>query len=219
MRLHSHGNISEKRALFAPQFFDPRERRVIASLASDNAVFIDIGANIGLYSFSTAAAFKDYKNTRILAIEPHPTVSHRLAYNLSLNPELPIEQITLGLGDQEGKGKMASPTNNLGESRLLKKNESVVGEVYEVQVKTLMNLLAEKNIDRIDGIKIDIEGHEEAVLGPFLRQSPDNLLPRVIIIENNYAKWSEDLISLAEYRGYSDKTITRMNTILRKIKN
>ena len=58
MRLHLNGNVSEKRALFAPQFFDVEERQVIASLASDNAVFIDIGANMALYSFSAAAAFQ-----------------------------------------------------------------------------------------------------------------------------------------------------------------
>lgn len=218
MRLYSQGNVSEKRALFAPQFFDPQERRILASLAADNSVFIDIGANIGLYSFSTAAAFKLYKNTRILAVEPHPIISHRLAYNLSLNPDLPIEQITLGLGDRDGLEKMVSPTSNLGESRLLKKNEKAGGMSYEIRIKTLMNLLAEESIDRIDGMKIDIEGHEEIVLVPFLKQAPENLLPRVLIVENNYLKWKEDLIALAQYRGYTDKTITRMNTILLKNK-
>lgn len=219
MRLHSSGNVSEKRALFAPQFFDSQERQVIASLASDKAVFIDIGSNMALYSFSAAAAFKNFKNTRILAIEPHPIISRRLAFNLSLNPQLPIEQITVGLAKQDGREKIISPTSNLGESRLLKKNDAVVDEIYEVQVKTLMNLLKEKRINRIDGIKIDIEGHEEIVLAPFLEESPENLLPRVIIIENNYLKWKEDLIALAENRGYTDKTNTRNNIILRKVKN
>ena len=218
MRLHSDGNVSEKRALFAPQFFDIQERRAVASLAADNAVFIDIGANMALYSFSTAATFKDYKNTRILAIEPHPILSDRLAYNLSLNPELPIEQITLGLGDRDEKNYILSPANNLGESRLLNKNETAVGEIYEIQVKTLMSLLAENNIKRIDGIKIDIEGSEEAVLSPFLKQAPETLLPRIIIIEKNYLKWKEDLIALAKCRGYRESSSTRMNTILRKVK-
>ena len=219
MRLRSSGNVSEKRALFAPQFFDSQERQVIASLASDKAVFIDIGSNMALYSFSAAAAFKNFKNTRILAIEPHPIISRRLAFNLSLNPQLPIEQITVGLAKQDGREKIISPTSNLGESRLLKKNDAVVDEIYEVQVKTLMNLLKEKRINRIDGIKIDIEGHEEIVLAPFLKEAPENLLPRVIIIENNCLKWEEDLIALAENRGYTDKTNTRNNIILRKVKN
>lgn len=216
MRLHSSGNVSEKRALFAPQFFDLEERKMLASLAEDNAVFIDIGANIGLYSFSTAAAFKEYENTRILAVEPHPIISRRLTYNLSLNPGLPIELIAAGLGDRVGIMTMVTPASNLGESRLLKKGEAASGETIKVPVKTLLNLLAEQNVNRLDGMKIDIEGYEEAVLIPFFEQAPEHLLPKLIIIEDNCAKWETDLIALAETRGYTVRKTTRMNVILGK---
>ena len=193
-----------------------KERQALASLAKDNAVFIDIGANMALYSFSIAAAFRNYENTRILAVEPHPIISRRLAYNLSLNPDLPIEPIIAGLGARDGVMKMVTPDNNLGESRLLSDGEMASGEVNEIQVKTLLGLLTEKNIDRLDGMKIDIEGHEEAVLIPFLEQAPENLLPQLIVIENNYMKWKRDLLALAKTRGYVNKTITRMNVILEK---
>ena len=113
--------------------------------------------------------------------------------------------------------KMVTPDNNLGESRLLSDGEIASGEVNEIQVKTLLGLLTEKNIDRLDGMKIDIEGHEEAVLIPFLEQAPEDLLPQLIVIENNYMKWKRDLLALAKTRGYVSKTITRMNVILEKI--
>ena len=141
LRMYAEGNISEKRALYAPQFFDLEERRALMDLAEDNTVFIDIGANIGLYSFSTASAFKKFKNTRILAVEPHPIVSRRLAYNLSLNPCLPIEPIVAGLSDREGVMTMVTPEHNLGESRLLKDGETAPGKTTDVPVKTLLNLL------------------------------------------------------------------------------
>jgi hypothetical protein len=54
-------------------------------------------------------------------------------------------------------------------------------------------------------MKIDIEGHEEAVLIPFLEQAPEDLLPRLIVIENNYMKWKRDLLALAKTRGYVKK--------------
>ena len=217
MRLHKGGNVSEKRALFAPQFFDLKERQALASLAKDNAVFIDIGANMALYSFSIAAAFRNYENTRILAVEPHPIISRRLAYNLSLNPDLPIEPIIAGLGARDGVMKMVTPDNNLGESRLLSDGEIASGEVNEIQVKTLLGLLTEKNINRLDGMKIDIEGHEEAVLIPFLEQAPEDLLPKLIVIENNHTKWERGLLALAKTKGYVSQSITRMNVILEKI--
>ena len=217
MRLQSTGNVSEKRALYAPQFFDLKERQEIASLAKDNAVFIDIGANMALYSFSTAAEFKNYENTRILAIEPNPIVSRRLAYNLSLNSDLPIEQIKGGLADHDGIMKIVTPENNIGESRLLKEGETASGDINVIQVNTLIGLLKEQNIDRIDGMKIDIEGYEEVVLAPFLEQATEDLLPQIIVIENNYKKWERDLMALAATRGYICKAITKMNVILEKI--
>lgn len=216
MRLNSRGNVSEKRALYAPQFFDLEERRMLASLAEEQAVFIDIGANIGLYSFSTAVTFKNFKDTRILAIEPHPVASRRLAYNLSLNPELPIELIETGLSDHEGKMTMVTSGTNLGESRLLKNGETPVGETHEVPVNTLLNLISSQDLNRLDGIKIDIEGFEEAVLTPFFDQAPEHLLPKLIIIENNYEKWHSNLMNVAGNRGYSLKKKTRMNVILEK---
>ncbi len=217
MRLQSSGNVSERRALYAPQFFDFEERQALASLAKDHAVFIDIGANMGLYSFSIAAAFRNYENTRILAIEPHPITSRRLAFNLSLNLGLPIEQVFIGVGAHDGVAKMITPSKNLGESRLLGKGENAAGEINEIQVKTLLGLLEEKSIDRLDGMKIDIEGHEEAVLVPFLEQAPENLLPRLMVIENNQLKWKRDLLALAKSKGYISELITRTNVILKKV--
>ncbi len=219
MRLHKEGNLSEKRALYAPQFFDFKERQALASLAKDNAVFIDIGANIALYSFSIAAAFKNFKNTRILAIEPHPIVSRRLAYNLSINPDLPIEPIFVGLGTRDGIMKLFTPDNNFGESRFLEEGEAASGEVSEIRVRTLIGLLKDKNINRLDGMKIDIEGYEEAVLIPFLEQAPQELLPQIIVIENNHTKWKRDLLALIKTKGYVGRSITRMNVILEKVQS
>ena len=217
LRMYAEGNISEKRALYAPQFFDLEERQALMALAEDNAVFIDIGANIGLYSFSTASAFKNFKNTRILAVEPHPIISRRLAYNLSLNACLPIEPIVAGLSDRDGVMTMITPEHNLGESRLLKDGEYAPGETTDIPVKTLLNLLSEQSVSRIDGMKIDIEGYEEEVLIPFFDQAPDGLLPRLIIIENNHKKWKKDLVGLAKSRGYGVRSTTRMNVMLEKI--
>lgn len=216
LRLYVAGNVSEKRALFAPQFFDLEEREALRGLAQDEAVFIDIGANVGLYSFSTAETFKRHKKTRIIAVEPHPEISKRLTYNLSNNPDLPIEHVQMGLSDKDGTMRLFTPNNNLGESRLLKDGEQVDGPVNEVPVKTLLGLLREKNISRIDGMKIDIEGYEEAVLIPFMELAPDALLPKLIIIENNFDKWATDLLSLAAARGYYNRSYTRMNVMLNK---
>src|SRR3954471_4901599 len=80
-RLYPSRNICEKNALFTPQAFDVLERRMLAAAierrvaAGEKFTFIDIGANVGLYSlFVGAHAARGGGRARILAIEPQPGI-------------------------------------------------------------------------------------------------------------------------------------------------
>ena len=64
LRMYIKGNVSEKRALFSPQIFEEEEREFIAERAQDDSIFIDIGANIGLYSFSILSLIHISEPTR-----------------------------------------------------------------------------------------------------------------------------------------------------------
>jgi uncharacterized protein (UPF0218 family) len=46
----------------------------------------------------------------------------------------------------------------------------------------LLAALSELGADRIDALKIDIEGSEDLALTPFLNSAPDSLLPSLLII-------------------------------------
>src|SRR5919201_2733273 len=71
LRLHPRDNGCEKNLLFTPQMYEPTERAALAAeidRAKADAtlfVFIDIGANVGLFSFFVAA--RAGRNARILA--------------------------------------------------------------------------------------------------------------------------------------------------------
>src|SRR3954470_25045641 len=78
LRLYPRRNGCEKNALFTPQMFDPVERGILAAVAnrrlaeSKTFTFVDIGANVGLYSLFVAGCFG--AAARILAIEPQPGI-------------------------------------------------------------------------------------------------------------------------------------------------
>src|SRR2546430_8444519 len=61
LRLHPRDNGCEKNLLFTPQMYEPTERaELTAEIARANRrragfVFVDIGANVGLFSFFVAA--------------------------------------------------------------------------------------------------------------------------------------------------------------------
>jgi len=84
-----------------------------------------------------------------------------------------------------------------------------------VPSKPLLAVLSEAGITSIDALKIDVEGAEDIVLAPFLREAPASLLPRLILIEDTRGFWSFDLFALLGSRGYSEAERSRQNVALR----
>ena len=208
LRLYTKGNVSEKRALFSPQIFEKDERDFIKSRCKDNSVFIDIGSNIGLYSFSVGSVYKEFKNTKIFSIEPHPSLFQRLKYNALQNKDIPINPREIALMDKSGEFKLDTPDENLGQGKISKTGSQ------KVIAKNLIDFIKDEKIENISAIKIDVEGNEESVIIPFIENANKKLLPLIIIIENNKNSWKTDLIKLLEEKGYLIKKKTRMNYIL-----
>ena len=211
LRLYTKGNVSEKRALFSPQIFEKDERDFIKSRCKDNSVFIDIGSNIGLYSFSVGSVYKEFKNTKIFSIEPHPSLFRRLKYNALQNKDIPINPREIALMDKSGEFKLDTPDENLGQGKISKTGSQ------KVIAKNLIDFIKDEKIENISAMKIDVEGNEESVIIPFIENANKKLLPLIIIIENNKNSWKTDLIKLLEEKGYLIKKKTRMNYILELI--
>ena len=83
LRVHPEDNVCEKRVLFTPQFFDPVELQVLAAAIRDGFTFVDLGANVGVYSLFVAGLAG--RKARILAVEPQPEIYRRLAFNVAAN--------------------------------------------------------------------------------------------------------------------------------------
>jgi len=75
-------------------------------------------------------------------------------------------------------------------------------------------LLGELGIERIDALKIDIEGAEDEALCPFLAGAPTSLLPWRVVVENSDGLWTRDLRGTLTGRGYRELFRTRLNTVL-----
>lgn len=215
LRLYPHQNVSEKRVLFATGLFDPAERDALKALAAPGAVFVDVGANVGLYSLSVGEAFAAHKDARIVAVEPHPVIYRRLAFNAALNPAFPITPVEAGIADHEGTLPLTLHGDNLGETRMVQ--GGMVRDAdrsVEVPVMTLMQLMTAQGLTHIDGLKVDVEGFEEKVLLPFLDAAADAQLPRVMIVENNVKQWQADISDIAVRRGYATHRISKNNLLL-----
>ena len=213
MRLHPYNNNCEKKVLFTPQFFDPEERAILEARLPQDCVFLDIGANIGAYALCVAAF--SGQGARIVAVEPQPDVFDRLSYNIAQNPFHTIKAVACAVADKTGELTLFIDPRNRGESslRIVGTNE---GARITVPAVTLLQLLRNEGLTRVDAVKLDVEGAEDLILEPFLREAPESLLPRLLLIENGTGQWQLDLPQHLEAYGYRELSRSRLNLMFER---
>lgn len=214
MRLYPFNNVCEKRALFTPQFFDPVERAILSGCLKEESVFVDVGANIGLYSLFVAGLTP---SVRVLAIEPQPDLFARLTYNVAQNETGRIKALCCALSDKEGEMTLFISEDNRGESSIKIMDERAgSGNAIRVPAKTLLGVARQEGLKRIDALKIDVEGAEDLVIAPFLRDAPEEMLPGLVILGNSRSRWQVDIVAMMEERGYHVLATPKSNIVLER---
>jgi FkbM family methyltransferase len=221
LRLYPRRNGCEKNALFTPQMFEVLERKVLASAIDERVAqgspftFVDIGANVGLYALFAAAHAGP--QARILAIEPQTGLVDRLRYNLQSNPQLNVEVESIAVADRDGEVPLLMDRRDSGGTRIVRDTAApATATPIWVPCRRLAAVLAERGFSAVDALKIDIEGAEDIVLAPFLRDAPAHLLPRLILIEDSRTAWRDDLFALLAAHGYLVIARSKHNVILRR---
>lgn len=119
-------------------------------------VFLDIGANCGAVTLVAASAIA---NGKIYAFEPGNTIRSRLQANIDLNPSLKnVVIVPFGLGLKSGKLLYYEDQNYRGNGALFE------SQGIPVDVVSLDDWVSQEKIDKIDLIKIDVEGMEYDVM-------------------------------------------------------
>ena len=150
------------RALFVKGIYDPNLIVVINALLPAKGVFLDIGSNMGYCSLLMSKAVGE--DGRVFAIEPSERDFLRLVDNVNLNRLGNVNVYRLAVSDKIGRVNISIATeersalNTLGTEFSNKGIEKIQTE--EVDSVTLDAFVEEEEIDRIDVIKMDIEGSE-----------------------------------------------------------
>lgn len=138
-------------------------RTALAFLPRESAIVLDIGANKGLWSRAMLRE-AGARLERIIAFEP----SHHnwLALEAIADPSFSL--VRQGVADRNGSAELHMDEPGSGLASLSKRNLDHVGlemRVHEVvELTTLDSFAAAHGLDRIDFMKLDIEGHELAAL-------------------------------------------------------
>lgn len=133
---------------------EPPEMGLTLHLLRDNSLFVDIGSNIGAFTILASAAV----GARSVAVEPVPATFARLQRNIAINRVTDrVEIRQLGVSDRPGRLRFSVGLDAM--NHVMREDEP--GPFVEVAVTTLDALIGDRAPTLI---KIDVEGHEEAVL-------------------------------------------------------
>ena len=131
----------------------------------ENPVVFDIGANIGAFTNWLARFFK---TGTIYSFEPQRLVFQLLCANLAINNLHNVHAHNIALGEINTRIKILEPNYNIpadfGTFSLIKNTiENKTTELI-VDMLTVDTFFTSNEINRIDLIKIDVEGMDLAVL-------------------------------------------------------
>jgi FkbM family methyltransferase len=165
--------------------YEPWTTRFLLQSLKKGQVFVDVGANIGAFAILAARHVGDAG--RVLAIEASAQIWPYLEYNMQINQakNLQIEHYALLDSDGLTLPFYNAPAEHFGMGSLAPQfNES--GQT--VTTRCLDNVLESVHINRVDVLKVDVEGFEMLVFrgGEKLLTSQS---PPLIIFE--FCDWAE----------------------------
>ena len=140
------------------------EPDVIAKIQANfpaGGVFLDIGANEGVFSLVAAKTAR-----QVIAVEPQSRLIPVIQENLRLNGLTNVSIVRAAISDQSGAGTLhLSPDINNGSTALHQHTRYQV-DTETTPLMTFTELFDRHGLQVVDFMKMDIEGHEyEAILG------------------------------------------------------
>ena len=133
--------------------------------ASQPVTLFDVGANVGEFTLEVLEVFQK-TNFQLYAFEPSGRASSLLKQRV---PDLPhVHVVQKALGEQEGTANLYFPDEGSALASLHQRDLRHVATEFNkketVAVTTFDRFCDENNISYVHLLKIDVEGHELAVL-------------------------------------------------------
>lgn len=176
-------------SIFWKGYYSEAELMTLASILKDDSVFVDIGANKGVF---TVFAAKRLPNGRVLSFEPTSKNYNVLKRNVDVNKFDNVELFEIGISDKHKVIPIYGPneryldgTKNEGAFSIFA-SEKTGQFLQDIEVDSLDSILRNNPSQKIDVIKIDVEGSEVDVLNGMI-QTILKYKPYILIESNDKA--------------------------------
>jgi FkbM family methyltransferase len=141
--------------------YEPHFAELFSLLVRPGDRCVDVGANVGVHTVRLAKLAG--QRGEVIAVEPDPELIRRAGRNVALNGLETVRLVNAAASDQPGEMQLYRPSpwdTNRARASLLH-HPYLTGPATGVPVVTLDDVCAGQ---RVSLIKIDVEGHEAAVV-------------------------------------------------------
>ncbi len=143
--------------------FEQEEFSFVKNILKEGDIFIDVGANIGL--FSLIASKYVGKSGKIIAFEPAPVIYQRMLENCTVNQIENIDARNIGLSNEQGQLIFhVSENGHDAWNSFAPSADTKLQKQISVAVSTLDYELKDIDKAKVKLVKIDVEGWEKFVL-------------------------------------------------------
>lgn len=178
--------------------FEPDNIAILKLLCDQDSRVLDVGANIGM----TALAFSQTcPRGQIAAIEPLPPTFQYLQRNVTEAGARNLKIFNFALGNRAGTVLMQGHPSNFACS-FVADNYTIPNDdhfSYEVPVKRLDDTFSKLSLDRLDFLKVDVEGFELEVFAG-AKEILNTYKPIVFLEMNHWCLNIYRRISIPEFR-------------------
>lgn len=179
--------------LIRDRFYD----RQADFIAKPGWIVFDVGANVGLPAIMQAR-----RGAHVYAFEPNPACYRRLSRNVVVNGLTgQITALNYAIGSTPGTGIMRVPLGLTTHGSVKPVTATIDGATSTVAITSLDHIVPTLEVQRIDLLKIDVEGAEVEVL-----RGAAGVLQTVerIIVEYHSPQLFTQVSSLLESNGFAD---------------
>jgi len=206
LRIRPADNIG--RAIWRTGVYDLALTESILRLADPGEVAVDVGANIGAMTAAMGTAVGE--GGRVSSFEPLPEVFDELNDNVARWSRTlgwtHVRTVSSALSNREGAARLQVPTGfaaNRGTASLGTPGEG--HGAVTVPVTTLD--AAMEGVERVDVLKIDVEGHELQVLEGARRLLEDGRIRDILFEE--HAPYPSPVTDLLSSYGYEVRSLRK----------
>jgi FkbM family methyltransferase len=170
-----------QRTLYYTGTYEPGLNRLLRAELRRGDVVLDLGAHIGVHALTAARVLGKRGGGRVVGFEPAHDSAQKLRANAARN-RLDVTVVEAALGRATGTVDLRADRAYDEADAGVRSQFGTGARVQTVSVIMMDDWVRESGLDRLDLVKVDVEGAElEALEG--MRESLQRLRPRLVVVE------------------------------------